>query len=203
MWSMVEKIFDEFAELYDSWYDRKRNIFLKEVECFRKIIDADKPWLEIGVGSGRFAEILGIEYGLDPAARMVELAKKRGINVVLGYGERIPFPNEFFGAVFIIVTLCFVEDPEAVLRESWRVLRPQGKLYLGFIPKDSPLGQEYIKKAHRGHRFYSMARFFSMKEIRDLLERNGFRITKIRYAELEKKDFVCLEAQKVVSPMQR
>ncbi|MEX0568671.1 MAG: class I SAM-dependent methyltransferase [Candidatus Njordarchaeota archaeon] len=196
---MTEKIFDELAEMYDSWYNRKKDIFLKEVECFRKIIDADKPWLEVGVGSGRFAKALGIEYGLDPAKNMVELARKRGIKVFLGYGEKMPFSDEFFGAVFLIVTICFVKDPEAVLKEAWRVLKPHGKIYLGLIPRDFPLGQEYIKKGQRGHKFYSAARFFSMEEIKNLLEKTGFRITKICYAGLEKKDFVCIEAQKKIS----
>ncbi len=193
---MSEKVFDEFAEEYDSWYDRHREEFIKEVECFKAIIDAPKPWLEIGVGSGRFAEALGIEYGIDPSKNMVRLAQKRGIRAVVGYGEQLPYKDETFGAVFIIVTICFVKDPIRVLKETWRVLKPGGKLYMGIIPRDSPLGKEYMEKSKRGHRFYSLAKFYTIGEIREMLERCGFEITKIRSAGLKKKDFVCIEAIK-------
>ena len=194
---MSEKVFDELAEKYDAWYDKHKEVFKKEVECFKIIVDAPKPWLEIGVGSGRFAEALGIEYGIDPAKRMVELARKRGVKATVGYGEKLPYKDETFGAVFIIVTICFVEDPIKVLEEAWRVLRPGGKLYLGIIPRDSPLGQEYVEKGKKGHKFYSIAKFYTIGEVEEMLKKCGFVISKIRFAGLEKKDFVCIEAIKV------
>jgi len=193
---MSEEVFDKYAELYDQWYDKHRETFEKEVECFKKIIDAEKPWLEIGVGSGRFAEALGIEYGIDPAERMVELARKRGINAIVGYGERLPYEDKTFGAVFLIVTLCFVRDPIKVLREAWRVLKRGGKIYIGLIPRDSPLGKEYMEKGKKGHRFYSTARFYTINEVRKMLKICGFIVSKIVYAGLKKKDFVCIEGIK-------
>jgi len=193
---MSEDIFDKYAEEYDEWYERHMETFMKEVECFRRIIDAERPWLEIGVGSGRFASILGIEYGIDPARRMVEMARRRGVKAVVGYGESLPYEDGMFGAVFIIVTICFVRDPIRVLKEAWRVLKDQGKLYIGFIPRDSPLGREYLDKAKRGHRFYSKARLYTMREIREFLTACGFRITKVAYAGLKKGNFVCIEAIK-------
>lgn len=54
------------------------------------------PSLEIGVGTGRFAEALGIEYGVDVSGRVLELAKRRGITVVEGSGENLPFRDESF-----------------------------------------------------------------------------------------------------------
>ena len=66
--------------------------------------------LEIGVGTGRFAEALKIRYGVDPAPKMLELARPRGIDTVLGYAEKLPFHNDTFDSVFMITTLCFVQD---------------------------------------------------------------------------------------------
>ena len=193
---MSENIFDMYAKEYDDWYDKHKEEFEKEVKCFKKIIDAPKPWLEIGVGSGRFAYSLGIEYGIDPSEEMIKLARKRKIVAFIGRGENLPFPDRFFGAVFIIVTICFVEEPIRVLSESYRVLRNDGKLYLGLIPRDYPLGQLYIKKAKEGHKFYSVAKFYTISEIRKMLTDTGFEVTKVVEAGIEPKDFVCIEAVK-------
>jgi len=193
---MSEKVFNKYAEEYDRWYEEHREEFEKEVSCFRKIVDAPKPWLEIGVGTGRFAYELGIEYGVDPAEKMVRIARRRGILALVGRGEELPFPDGFFGAVFIIVTICFVEDPQLVLREAHRVLKNNGKLYLGLIPRDYPLGQLYLEKAKKGHKFYSIAKFYTISEIRSMLREAGFEILKIAEAGIEPKDFVCIEAKK-------
>lgn len=193
---MSEKVFDKYAEKYDSWYDRNPEVFRKEVECLISIIDAEKPWLEIGVGSGRFAEKLGIEYGIDPSEKMVRIARQRGINAIVGYGEDLPYEDESFGAVFLIVTLCFVKDPIKVLREAWRVLKKGGKIYIGFVPRESELGRVYMEKASRGHVFYSVARFFSTDEVVKMLRECGFEVLKIKCAGLEIKDFCCIEGMK-------
>lgn len=199
MLELSEKVFDEYAEEYDRWYDEHKEEFEKEVACFRRIVDAPKPWLEIGVGSGRFARALGIEYGVDPAGRMVNIAIKRGIATWQAKGEELPFPNNFFGAVFIIVTLCFVDNPIAILKEANRVLREGGKLYLGIIPRDSELGKDYMEKGKEGHKFYSVAKFYTIEEVKEMLSKTGFEVTKIEKANLEKPDFVCIEAKKISS----
>ena len=57
--------FDELAAEYDAWFDKEgSHIFFNEVKAFQGVLpDLPKPWLEIGVGSGRFAQALGIETG--------------------------------------------------------------------------------------------------------------------------------------------
>jgi hypothetical protein len=47
--------------------------------------------LEIGVGTGRFAVPLGVRWGVDPSIRMGKMAKARGIQVVSGRAESLPF----------------------------------------------------------------------------------------------------------------
>ena len=117
----VVKAFDLYAEDYDRWFDTEegRVIFEMEVEAVRPLIrDFRYPFIEIGVGSGRFAKELGIDFGIDPSSKLLEIAKSRGINVKKARGEKLPFSDESFGGVFILFTLCFVEIPERVLLES-------------------------------------------------------------------------------------
>jgi SAM-dependent methyltransferase len=173
--------FDAMAADYDAWFEEiGRTIFDIEVQAFRGVLPLlPKPWLEVGVGSGRFAQALGIELGLDPSIKVAEMARRRGITVLLGTAEEMPFTNDTFGTLFVIVTICFVASPIDVLRESHRVLVPGGKLVLGLVLRDSPFGRCYEEKKKRGHRFYKHATFYSYAEVSDLLKRTGFSTERI------------------------
>ncbi len=168
--------FDELAAEYDAWFDGQGSrIFFNEVQAFRAILPClPKPWLEIGVGSGRFAQALGIDTGIDPSGKLIEIARSRGINAFIGRGEERIFDAESFGAVFLIVTLCFLDSPLAVLKEVRRILIPGGKLVLGLVLKDNPWGRLYQRKKNEGHRFYRYARFYSCSEVVKLMFRAGF-----------------------------
>jgi SAM-dependent methyltransferase len=173
--------FDDLALEYDAWFDKEGSIiFFIEVQAFRTLLPSlPKPWLEIGVGSGRFAQALGIETGVDPSIKLVEMARKRGINAFLGWGEEPLFDEESFGTVFLIVTLCFLDLPLEVLKEASRILMPGGKIVLGLVLKESPWGQFYQRKKVEGHRFYKYATFYTCDEAVRLLTRAGFLTEKV------------------------
>jgi len=173
--------FDDLALEYDNWFDEEGSpIFLIEVQAFRELLSTlPKPWLEIGVGSGRFAQALGIETGLDPSSKLLRIARERGINAFLGKGERELFDEESFGTVFLIVTLCFLDSPLAVLKETNRILIPSGKIILGLVLKESPWGRFYQTKKVEGHRFYGYATFYSCDEVVRLIVQAGFVTEKI------------------------
>ncbi len=83
---MKSSPFNELAEAYDSWFDEEgKLIFATEVRALQSVLASlPEPWLEIGVGSGRFAQVLGIGTGLDPSGKLLEIAKKRGIKTCQG-----------------------------------------------------------------------------------------------------------------------
>jgi SAM-dependent methyltransferase len=168
--------FEDLASEYDAWFDGEGSlIFSNELQAFRALLPSlPKPWLEIGVGSGRFAQALGINTGIEPSVKLVEIARSRGINAFLGRGEEQIFDAESFGTVFLIVTLCFLETPLDVLKEAKRILVPEGNLVLGLVLKESPWGKFYQQKKDEGHRFYKYAKFYSCNEVVKLLFRAGF-----------------------------
>ena len=176
-----ESPFDNLASAYDAWFeDEGKLIFAIEVEAFRKILPSlPEPWLEVGAGSGRFAKALKIKTGVDPSAKLSAIARRRGINVFPGRGEERLFDEETFGTVFLIVTLCFVDSPVAVLQEAHRILKPEGKVVLGLVLRDSPWGQYYLTKKNEGHRFYRYATFHSYQEVTQLLEQTCFAVEKV------------------------
>ena len=174
---MTSQAFDARAGEYDAWYDSGpgKTIFAMEVACLRPLLHSlPRPYLEVGVGSGRFAQALGIEYGVDPAQALLEKAKSRGVKVKMAAGENLPYPDGRFGGILIALTLCFVDDPAQVLREASRMLTPEGGLVLGLILECSPWAEFYMAKGKEGHPIYSRARFFSKDEVENLLSQSGF-----------------------------
>jgi ubiquinone/menaquinone biosynthesis C-methylase UbiE len=176
----VERVFDVFAERYDSWYDKPfgKSAFNLEKACIASLCkNLKQPFLEIGVGTGRFAEALKIEYGIDSSVGVLRFAKKRGITVIRGKGEELPFPDKCFGTVFIIVTLCFVDEPIKVLEETARILKDDGCTILGLILKESPWANFYTRKGSSGNIFYKVARFYSLNELETILQETNLKIT--------------------------
>ena len=174
-------LFDNLALAYDAWFEGDgKLIFAIETLAFQEILPSvPKPWREVGVGSGRFAQALGIETGVDPSIKLVEMARKRGVTALLGRGEEQLFDKDTFGTVFLIVTLCFVGSPLDVLQEAYRVLVSGGKVVLGLVLQESPWGKFYRQKKQQGHRFYKYATFYSYDEVVRLLEEAGFLIEEV------------------------
>lgn len=169
--------FENHSAEYDQWFDSESGsaIFSLELGCLKQALEPQMgSWLEIGVGSGRFADALGIETGIDPSPAMVAMAAKRGINVSLASGENLPFEDTLFDGAVMVCTICFLADPGITLRECHRVLKRDGRLIIGVIPADSPWGIYHSRRGGQGHTFYSSARFYTASEIRILAKSNGF-----------------------------
>ncbi len=149
------EIFDQYAKNYDQWYERPfgSSAFRLEVACLKKVISPFSLSLEVGVGSGRFAQALGIQYGLDPSMELLKLARQRGIRGVLGRAETLPFKSSSFDLVLMVVSVCFFEEPLRAFKEA--------------------------HKAKRGHPIYSHARFYSFGELSSILAQASFRIERV------------------------
>ncbi len=170
-----ESVFDELAAKYDAWFDESgRHIFASEVEALNRVQALlPRPWLEIGVGSGRFAQALGIELGVDPSYNLIRMARARGVQVCLGWGEQGLFGEGAIGTVFLIVTLCFLSEPLDVLRAASDMLKPSGRLVLGLVLKDSPWGRYYRQQKAKGHPFYEHAVFYGIDDVEVMLRQVG------------------------------
>ncbi|MEJ2567132.1 MAG: class I SAM-dependent methyltransferase [Gammaproteobacteria bacterium] len=107
---------------------------------------------------------------------MLVYAAARGIEVVQGTAENLPFVAGSFDHAMVVTTICFVDSPAEMLAEARRVLKPGGRLVIGFIDRESALGQDYL--AHQAENvFYRDATFYSSDEIAQLLLETGFSIS--------------------------
>jgi len=112
-------IFEKKWQEYDKWYDDHEAVYKSELHAVKELIPKGTG-LEIGVGTGRFAAPCHVEFGIDPSINMLHLAKKRNVKVVQGVGEKLPFKNDSFHFILIMVTLCFLNDVSKVIHESKR-----------------------------------------------------------------------------------
>lgn len=160
--------FASSARRYDLWYDRHPALYRAELAALKRAGGDFSGGLEVGVGTGRFASALGMGWGIDLVPEMLEIARKRGCRVFQGAGEFLPFADSSFSRVLMVTTLCFVRDPQQVVKEAFRVLRPGGKLVLGVIDPESELGR--ASRARRDpESFYANARFLSIPEVLGLI----------------------------------
>ena len=164
-------VFDRLWMRYDSWYERNRVLALNELRAV-EALGLRGRGVEVGVGTGWFASRLGVEYGVDPSAQMLAVAKRRGVEAVQGVGERLPLRSSSLDYSLLIVTLCFVDNPLAVLEESARVVKPGGSVAACIVPRDSSWGRFYLER-RRESPFYRVARFYTVDEVEEMMHRAG------------------------------
>ena len=168
--------FETHHQRYETWFEKHEAAYISELLALRPFVPWEGRGIEIGVGSGRFAAPLGVQVGVDPSPAMLVYAAARGVEVVEGTAENLPFAEGSFDHALVVTTICFVDSPAGMLAEARRVLRPGGRLVIGFIDRESALGQDYL--AHQAASvFYREATFYSADEVAQLLRETGFSIS--------------------------
>jgi len=168
--------FEKHPLQYEQWFDKHKFAYESELQAIRKLLPQGGNGLEIGVGSGRFAVPLGIKLGIEPSSKMMQIALRRGIEVIGGVAESLPFRNLQFDFALMVTTICFLDNVEVAFNEAYRILKPDGCLIIGFIDKDSPVGQLYQQHKYESV-FYKIATFYSVDEVVSCLKKakfNGF-----------------------------
>lgn len=100
------KPFDQHTLQYEDWFERNKYAFESEFRAIKAQLPNSNNGIEIGVGSGQFSEPLGIRIGLEPSRKMREIAQKRGIEVIDGVAEILPFADSRFDFAVMITTVC-------------------------------------------------------------------------------------------------
>jgi len=166
-------IFDEYAGEYDGWFDTNYWVYQSEVQAVKRFVPQNGKGIEIGVGTGRFSVPFGITVGVEPSGAMAEIARKRGITVYDAKADNLPFDDSTFDFALMVTTICFLEDPLQALKEIRRILCPDGKIIIGMLDKDSPLGNEYDAKK-KSSKFYQYAEFYSVNQVLEWLRISGY-----------------------------
>jgi ubiquinone/menaquinone biosynthesis C-methylase UbiE len=111
---------------------------------------ADDDVLEVGFGHGRTlaaaAQVVteGRLAGVDPSQVMLQIARQRNaaalragrMDLKLGVSDELPWGADSFDKAFAVHTIYFWRRPARDLAEIHRVLRPGGRLVLGYRPSE-------------------------------------------------------------------
>jgi len=206
-------VFNKFSKEYDLWYKKQPGSLIIESEVKAlKSLSIKGVGIEVGVGTGVFSERLGTSIGIDPSLEMLKIAKTRGINVINGIGESLPIKNECLDYVLYIFTISFLKNIKSSIIEARRVLKPEGSIVIGFLSLTSKWGEFYLQKQREEHRFYKNARFYTKKEVEEILKQFRFTISKISAtltqpprnftkieeptSKIENQGFICIKAEK-------
>ncbi|MBW7887129.1 MAG: class I SAM-dependent methyltransferase [Bacteroidetes bacterium] len=173
---MNENPFDRYAAEYEEWFKTNEVLFQSEVLAVKKLLPKNKIGIEIGIGSGIFAEKLGIQFGIDPSETMLRYAKQRKLVVVQAAAEQLPFINNCFDVAAFITSLCFIKNPSQALAEAYRILKPSGEILIAILDKESILGKS-LEQNKENDKFYRHALFYSVNEIYELMKQENFEAT--------------------------
>lgn len=148
--------------------------------------------MEAGMGNGLFVDLLldsakEIHYtGCDFSEIMVAEAERinaqwiaaNKAKFVCGDLSALPFADNTFNKVYTVNTIYFWEEPNSVLTEIRRVLKPRGTLLIGMRPKRQ---MQHYPFTQYGFKLYSS------DDVYALLANNGF--DNITIAENTEPDF--------------
>lgn len=137
--------------------------------------------LDIGCGNGKFLklmkglgwDVVGIE--IDPLA--ADIARKQiGETVIIGSLEDAHFRDNSFDAITMSHVIEHVYNPNSLLRECFRILKPDGQLVI-LTPNIEGLGHSIFKAHWVSLEPPRHIRIFSIPAITRYVEHSGFNIT--------------------------
>jgi ubiquinone/menaquinone biosynthesis C-methylase UbiE len=175
---MKENPFDIFTEEYENWFKENELVFQSELLALKQVIPVGKEGIEIGIGSGIFAEKLDIKFGIDPSEKMLNYAAQRNLTVKKGFAENLPYPDNSFDFAAFITSLCFIDNPGKAIKEAHRIIKDKGDIIIAFIDKESSLGKSLLMEKEDS-KFYRHAKFYSVSELTSMIVNNHFEITEI------------------------
>lgn len=169
------KPFDFYSDEYEEWFNKHSYAFKSELNAIKTFIPMRETGIEIGIGSGIFAQELGIKEGIEPSEAMRQKAAQKNMRVINAVAENLPYPAKSKNFALMVTTVCFVDDIYLAFKEAYRVLKNNGSLIIGFVDKNSMIGKKYVETQKKSI-FYKEAIFYSAEELMNVLKEADFYI---------------------------
>ena len=177
--------------LYNVYFNRKhKNYFLKFIFSPIKFmvrgteIIKGKRLLDIGSGSGQFLyemKQFGLDvYGVEPGEFDEKGNKKEKLNIKKSDLISAKYQEDFFDIITMNHVLEHINNPDETLKEINRILKKDGMFIIG-VPNYNSLaykifGKDWYQLDVPRHLFN-----YSDKNLKTLLEKQGFKVMKTRY----------------------
>ncbi|MCP1661844.1 MAG: methyltransferase domain-containing protein [Methanocalculus sp. MSAO_Arc1] len=185
----VQAHYDEVADVYDQRYDlRQGRLYHHHLSgiILDRVLDHG-TLLDLGCGTGLFIEHYtaagGDAVGLDISPGMVGIGKVRcpDAEYIVGTADILPFEDESFDSVASLLAFTYLPDPEAMLRESYRILKPGGSIAVVTLGRNMMTWMVpfFYRLGERiGYRKIGVGDFgehyYSEKEMVEMFKRAGF-----------------------------
>lgn len=159
-------------------------------------LQTDDHVLEIGFGTGRLICVMakqtssGLIEGIDFSSEMVEIAKRNNqeniakgrVKIVLGDFDQVEYQDNDFDKICSANTIYFWPDPKYTASKIHGILKPGGKLVLGFGDKT-----RLEARSHDPNVF----RIYAKEDVEQLLTCVGFDEVEIKSKEMASDTVHC------------
>ncbi|MEQ8421780.1 MAG: methyltransferase domain-containing protein [Arenibacter algicola] len=139
-----------FGKILFAWMTPKTIAHARWTADLLEIQTEDKI-IEIGFGDGSNIKLLlqkaikGFVTGVEISKTAIEMASKKNAEAIsdgrvklhLAQGNALPFENNTFDKACSVATAYVIEDPGAVFKEMFRVLKPNGRAAITFPVREN------------------------------------------------------------------
>jgi SAM-dependent methyltransferase len=161
-----------------------KKIFLMDNSVKEPKFNAPGKFLDIGCGNGWILYQFILKgwqgYGVEPSKLGSEIGNKAGLNIFNGELLSAEFENLKFDYVRSNHSFEHIHNPNEIINEIHRILKPNGKLLIG-IPNINGINAKIFKKYwyYLGAPVHTFN--YNEKTITEILDKNGFKVEKINY----------------------
>ncbi|MGK9475594.1 class I SAM-dependent methyltransferase [Melioribacter sp. OK-6-Me] len=175
-------IFDTEADNYDQWYETPLGNFVDRLErrAIFSLLNATKgeSIIDVGCGTGNYSlelAALGCNVtGVDNSKKMIDIAIEKAryrnlkVNFLFADVTKLPFEDDLFDAAVCVAAVEFFDNWQKGVNEIFRVVKPGGKIVIGFINKNSNWGELYQSNYFKENTVFKYARLLGIDEIRSI-----------------------------------
>jgi SAM-dependent methyltransferase len=173
----MAKIFDEWPEKYDRWFESPIGKLVRECEG-RLLLELAHPdqgdlILDAGCGTGIFtldllaagSHVIGLELSLPMLQRAGERAGGTPFRMVQGDMRHLPFADGSFDKTVSVTAIEFLKSARGGVAELFRVTKPGGLIVVASLNRLSPWAERRRVAAKAGHSLFEHVRFRSPAEM--------------------------------------
>lgn len=165
-------------------------------------VELKHPILDIGCGWGEFARAFGekIDMGIDIAPRDLSVATRSGMykNLTLADARELPFKDSSYNSIISISTFEHIENTPKLLKEMYRVLKPNGILAIT-METDEVDGNTFYRPLLKKIGLPFMSNFLTWA-YNSYFHRRNLPSKKKWIKDIKNAGFKIVKAQNIISP---